>query len=183
MTRLLHNVFALVLTLVSATAFAGAVSAKGRAVLNSCGYYSTQNAEVTLRYRNDWVSAGSKVYLLYGWGEYVSGTTNIRTDWQYYKELEVPETLDPVTGYRTYTWNVTVTGIIGARSSSTYFGHFDFVWKVVYPDGAGEYYEKGNSSTYGYYAANFSQLERPCTSDGNFIGTPTSLPITSVVKW
>lgn len=172
MNRLLRNVFALVLMFVSATAFAAETTAQARAVLRSCGYYSSQEVEVGLSYKNTTLPWGTSVELLYGWGGYEGSTV---FDWRNSTSIAAPATAP-------YTWGVTVTSQIAARSSPTFFEHIDFVWKVSLPDGS-VFYEKGNNSTYGYYKADFSQVQRPCTSTAGFIGTPTALTVTSVVKW
>lgn len=174
MNRLLRNVFALVLMFVSSTAFAAQTTAQARAVLRSCGYYSTQEVEVGLSYQNTTLPWGTSVELHYGWGGYESSPTN-PFDWRDSTSVAVPATAP-------YTWGVTVTKQIAARSSPVFFEHIDFVWKVSLPDGS-VFYEKGNNSTWGYYKADFSQVARPCTSTAGFIGTPTSLAVTSVVKW
>lgn len=172
MNRLFRNVFALVLMLFSSSAFAAETYVQARAVLHSCGYYSTQEVEVGLSYVNTGLPWGTSVYLVYGWG----GTEGSNVfDWRNTTTVQAPATAG-------YTWGTTVTSQIAARSSPTFFEHIDFVWKVVLPDGS-EFYEKGNNSTYGYYKSVFSQLERPCTSDAGFIGTPAPLAVTSVVKW
>lgn len=173
MNRLLRNVLALVLMFVSASAFAAeSTSVQARAVLHSCGYYSSQEVEVSLSYYNDTLPWGTSVELLYGWGG-TEGSTVF--DWRNSTSIAAPATAG-------YTWGVTVTSQIAARSSPTFFEHIDFVWKVTLPGGS-VFYVKGNSSTYGYYKADFSQLQRPCTSDAGFIGTPAPLTVTSVVKW
>ncbi|AKQ64700.1 hypothetical protein A176_001612 [Myxococcus hansupus] len=159
-------VFALLLT--STSALAGAQWVQARTVLNTCGYFSTSQAEIRLTYRNDDLPWGTSVFLIYGWG----GST---FDW-----APSPQTVE-VPAVAPYHWGTTVTGVIRSRSSTQYT-HLNYVWKVVLPDGH-EFYEKGNDSTYGYYAADFSQVPMPCTQTaGTFIGNPTPLTITTVVK-
>lgn len=174
MNRLLRNVFALALMLCSAAAFAGDTYVQARAVTHSCSYYSTQNVEVTLSYVNTGLPWGTSVNLMYGWGG-ASGAGSTPFDWQNTTTVAAPATAP-------YTWGTTVTSIIAARSSSQYYANIDFVWQVTLPDGS-VFYEKGNSSTYGYYLADFSQLPRPCVSDSSFIGTPQPLTVTTVEKW
>lgn len=172
MTRALRNVLTLALMMVSSSAFAAETWVQARAVLHSCGYYSSSEVEVGLSYRNYNLPWGTSVYLVYGWGG-TSGGTPI--SWENTTTVQAPATAG-------YTWGTTVTSTIAARSSSKFYESINFVWKVVLPDGS-EFYEKGNDSTWGYYDANFSQLPRPCVSDSNFIGTPQALVVNSIVKW
>jgi hypothetical protein len=170
---------ALVLVLSSATALAAEwTTAQARAVTHSCGYYSTQEVEVGLTYFNDnsaEVPWGTSVSLHYGWGGYTSnGSTNTPFTWDATNTVQANATAG-------YTWSATVTSTIAARSSNKFYDAINFVWKIVRPDGSVTY-KKGNTSTYGYYNASFASLQRPCTN-GGFIGTPTALSVTSVVKW
>jgi hypothetical protein len=181
MIRSLRSMLALALVLVSATSMAAeSQSVQARTVSYSCGYYSTQAAEVTLSYTNTnsaEVPWGTSVYLVYGWGGYTSsGSTNTPFTWDNTVTVEAPATAG-------YTWGITVTGTIAARSSNKFVNAINFVWKIVRPDGS-VIYKKGNTSTNGYYNASFANLLPPqCTSTGGFIGTPTALTVTSVVKW
>lgn len=172
MSRLPRHALVLALLLTSSSALAGEQWVKARTVLNTCGYFSTSQAELTFSYRNQDLPWGTSVFLIYGWGG-TSGTTPF--DWAPAAvTVEAPATAP-------YHWGTTVTGVIRARSSTSYTS-INYVWKVVLPDGS-EFYEKGNGSTYGYYAADFSQVPMPCTTtSGTFIGTPTPLTITTVVK-
>lgn len=179
MTRPLRSLLALALLLTSATSLAyESTSVQARAVLNSCGYYSTQSVEVGLTYFNNdntEVPWGTNVYLVHGWGGYTStGTTNVRFTWENTTTVQAP-------AVASYTWGITVTSTIAARSSPKFYDAIDFVWKIVRPDGS-VLYKKGNASTYGYYAASFANLPRPCTT-GGFIGTPAPLSVTSVEQW
>ncbi|MCE9671665.1 hypothetical protein LY474_28045 [Myxococcus stipitatus] len=168
MSRFSSRALVLALLFTSTSAFAGSQWVEARTVLNTCGYFSTAQAEVTLTYRNDDLPWGTSVFLIYGWG----GST---FDW-----APAPQTVE-VPAVAPYHWGTKVTSVIRARSSTEYTS-INYVWKVVLPDGH-EFYEKGNGSTYGYYAANFSQVPMPCTNTaGTFIGTPTPLIITTVVK-
>ncbi|HZI11014.1 MAG TPA: hypothetical protein VE153_11545 [Myxococcus sp.] len=178
MIRSLRSMLALVLVLVSASSLAAeSTSAQARAVTHSCGYYSTQEVEVGLTYFNNnsaEVPWGTSVYLVYGWGGYTSGSTNVPFTWDTTNTVQASATAG-------YTWGITVTSTIAARSSPKYYDAINFVWKIVRPDGS-VLYKKGNTSTYGYYNASFANLQRPCTN-GGFIGSPTPLTVTSVVKW
>jgi hypothetical protein len=172
MSRLSRHALVLALLLTSTSALAGEQYVKARTVLNTCGYFSTSQAEITFSYKNLDLPWGTSVFLIYGWGN-TSGTTPFAWAPQPVT-VEAPATAP-------YHWGVTVTGVIRARSSTEY-KNINYVWKVVLPDGS-EFYEKGNGSTYGYYSADFSQVAMPCTNtSGQFIGTPTPLPITTVVK-
>ncbi len=176
MLRSLRSMLALVLMLSSATAFAGDTWVKARAVLHSCGYYSTQEVEVGLTYRNYNLPWGTAVHLVYGWGGYTSSSpSNIPFTWENTKTVQAAASAS-------YTWSTTVTSTIAARSSPKFYDSIDFVWKVVLPDGS-EFYEKGNTSTYGHYAASFANVPRPCVSSAGFIGTPQALTVTTVEKW
>lgn len=176
MVRSLRSMFALVLLLASATAFAGQTWVQARAVTHSCGYYSTQNVEVTLDYQNQGLPWGTSVYLVYGWGGYTStGSSNVPFTWDQSKSI-------PVSASAPYTWRATVTSNIAVRSSPKFYDSINFVWRVVLPDGS-EFYEKGNTSTFGYYAASFANVPRPCVSTSGFIGTPQALNVVSVEKW
>jgi hypothetical protein len=172
MTSLVRAVLALVLMLLSTSAFASQTTAQARAVTHSCGYYSTQEVEVGLTYQNANLPWGVSVYLVYGWGGTQSGAP---FTWDNTNTLLVSASAP-------YTWSTTVTSTIAARSSPKFYESITFVWKVVYADGS-EFWDKGNTSTWGYYDANFSQVQRPCTSSAGFIGTPTSLVVNSIVKW
>ncbi len=179
MIRSLRSLLALCLLLTGATSLAYEyTSVQARAVLNSCGYYSTQSVEVGLTYYNNdntQVPWGTNVYLVYGWEGYTStGTGNVRFTWENTNTVQAPATAG-------YTWGVAVTGTIAARSSPKFYDTIDFVWKIVRPDGS-VIYKKGNASTNGYYATSFANLPRPCTT-GGFIGTPTALTVTTVEKW
>ncbi|AGC41772.1 hypothetical protein MYSTI_00421 [Myxococcus stipitatus DSM 14675] len=168
MSRLSHPALMFALLLASTSALGGSQWVQARTVLNTCGYFSTSQAELTLTYRNDDLPWGTSVFLIYGWGG--SGV-----DW-----APAPQTVE-APAVAPYHWGTTVTGVIRARTSTQYTS-LNYVWKVVLPDGH-EFYEKGNGSTYGYYAADFSQVPMPCTTTaGTFVGTPTSLNITTVVK-
>lgn len=176
MNRLLRSVLALVLTFVSATAFAGETAVQARAVTYSCQYYSAQEVEVGLSYRNYDLPWGTSVYLVYGWGGTVSsGGVSTPIAWDNTTTVTAPATA-------AYTWGTTVRGQITYRSSPKYYKHIDFVWKVVLPNGS-EFYEKGNDSSFGYYAGDFSGIARPCTTSGGYTTTPEALTVTSVVKW
>lgn len=171
MTKVSSRVLLLALMLTSTSALAGEQWVQARAILNSCGYFSNAQVEVTLSYRNQDLPWGTSVYLIYGWG---GGTTTTSFDW-----APQPTTVQaPATA--PYHWGTKVTSIFRARSSTTY-SSINYVWKVVLPDGT-EFYEKGNGSTYGYYAADFTAVPVPCVNDGQFIGTPQPLAITTVVK-
>lgn len=50
------------------------------------------------------------------------------------------------------------------------------------PNGS-EFYEKGNTSAFGCYAADFSELARPCTSTRGYTYPPEPLTVTSIEKW
>jgi hypothetical protein len=173
MSRISRHALVLALLLTSTSALAADQWVKARTVLNTCGYFSTSQAEITFSYRNNDLPWGTSVYLIYGWGG-TSGTTPF--DWS-----PQPTTVEaPATA--PYHWGTTVVGVIRARSSMPQYTNINYVWKVVLPDGH-TFYEKGNDSIYGYYAADFSQVPMPCTNtSGAFIGTPTPLAITTVVK-
>ncbi|NMO13953.1 hypothetical protein HPC49_08845 [Pyxidicoccus fallax] len=173
MSRLSRHALVLALLLTSTSALAGDQWVKARTVLNTCGYFSTSQAEITLTYRNQDLPWGTSVFLIYGFGGSTSPTTTF--DW-----APQPTTVEApaVAGWH---WEATVVSVIRARSSTQY-NNINYVWKVVLPDG-NVFYEKGNSSTYGYYSADFSHVPMPCTNvTGQFIGTPTPLAITTVVK-
>jgi hypothetical protein len=172
MTVLLRSLLAAVL-FVSSTALASETWAEGRKVLHSCVYASSYEVEVSLSYRNYTLPWGTSVFLIYGWGGNV--TNGSPFDWENTQTLTVSASAP-------YTWSTTVRATTATRSSPKYYEHLDFVWKVVLPNGT-EFYEKGNASTWGYYAADVSQMPAPCVSDSNFIGTPQALTVTSVVKW
>lgn len=172
MTAVSSRALVLALMLTSTTALAGEQWVQARAILNSCGYFNNAQVEVTLSYRNLDLPWGTSVYLIYGWGGSSSPGTSF--DWQ-----PQPTTVEaPATA--PYYWGTKVTTIFRARSSTQY-SNINYVWKVVLPDG-NVFYEKGNDSTYGYYAADFSAIPVPCVNDGQFIGTPQPLTITTVVK-
>jgi hypothetical protein len=173
MTSLLRTVLALVLLFTSSSALASETWAEGRKVLHSCIYASSYEAEVTLSYRNYTLPWGTSVSLIYGWGGTVLNGGPF--DWENTQTLAVSASAP-------YTWSATVRGTTSTRSSPKYYEHIDFVWKVVLPNGT-EFYEKGNGSTWGYYAADVNNMPAPCVSDSNFIGTPQPLTITSIVKW
>jgi hypothetical protein len=176
MNRFLRNVFALVLLCVSATAFAGETSARARAVTYSCMYYSAQAVEVELSYLNYDLPWGTSVILTYGWGGHVSGGNgSTPVDWENTTSVNAPATAP-------YTWGATVRSNIAERSSPKYYDRIDFVWEVHLPDGS-VFYEKGNTSTWGYYAGDFSHVSNACTSTGTFNTELASIPVTSVEKW
>ncbi len=178
MNRFLRNVLALVLMCVSATAFAGGTTARARAVTYSCGYYSSQEAEVELRYVNTNLPWGTSVTLIYGWGGYYSapnGTPPNLFDWENTASKDAPATAP-------YTWGATVKSQIAARSSPKFYERLDFVWEVHLPDGS-VFYEKGNDSAWGYYVADFSDVPNSCTSTGDYNTDFSAVPVTSVVKW
>ena len=171
MTATSRRALVLALLLTSTTALAGEQWVHARAILNSCGYFSNAQVEVTLSYRNQDLPWGTSVFLIYGWG---GGTSSTAFDW-----APQPQTVEaPATA--PYHWGTKVTTIFRARSSTEY-SSINYVWKVVLPDG-NVFYEKGNGSTYGYYAANFSGIPVPCVNDGKFIGNPQPLPITTVIR-
>ncbi|MFP2933701.1 hypothetical protein ACLESO_52905 [Pyxidicoccus sp. 3LG] len=173
MSRHSRHALALALLLTSTSALAMEQWVQARTVLNSCGYFNNSQAEVTLSYRNYDLPWGTRVFLIYGWGSPPAGGST-GFDW-----APQPTTVEaPATA--PYTWGTQVKSIIRSRSSVVYT-NINYVWKVVLPDGH-EFYEKGNGSTYGYYAADFSQVPMPCSNDGSFSGTPTALTITTVVK-
>jgi hypothetical protein len=174
MTRLFRYVLALVLMFASTSALAGEQWVDARVTSFTCGYFNHQEAEVRLSYRNLDLPWGTSVYLLYGWGGYTGDSATGSFDWASTQTVEVPASSP-------YTWTTTVSSTVRARASTVYES-INFVWKVVLPDG-NVFYEKGNGSTYGYYAANFSALPVACTSDGSMVGTLQPLAITTVVKW
>jgi len=133
---------------------------------------------VGVSYRNYTLPWGTSVALVYGWGgtSWGHGNPSTRFDWANTQTVAVSASAP-------YTWSATVTSIISTRSGSWLYDELDFVWKVTLPNGF-TFYEKGNGSTWGYYAAGLSAVqERPCVNDSNFIGTPTPLVVTSVEKW
>ncbi|WAM28694.1 hypothetical protein [Myxococcus sp. NMCA1] len=157
----------------SSTALASETWVQGRAVLHACVYASAYEAHLELNYRNYSLPWGTSVYLIHGWGGLNSF---VPFDWENTQTIEVSASAP-------YTWSTTVTSIISNRTSPKWYEHFDFVWKVVLPNGH-EFYEKGNGSTWGYYAASLLDItERPCTSDGNFVGPYYPLSVTSIEKW
>jgi hypothetical protein len=173
MSRFSRHALVLSLLLTSTSALAGSQWVQARTVLNTCGYFSTSQAEITLTYRNDDLPWGTRVFLIYGWGG--SSGPSSTFDW-----APAPQTVE-VPAVAPWHWGTTVTGVIRSRSSTQYTS-INYVWKVVLPDGH-EFYEKGNGSTYGYYAADFSQVPMPCTTTaGTFVGNATPLTITTVVK-
>ncbi|WP_164000333.1 hypothetical protein [Pyxidicoccus caerfyrddinensis] len=173
MTVFSRNGLALLLFFVSSSAMASEQWVQGRVVLHSCVYASSYEAELNLSYRNYTLPWGTSVYLIHGWG----GLDNfVPFDWDNTQTLAVSASAP-------WTWSITVRSNISNRSSPKWYEHFDYVWKVVLPNGT-EFYEKGNGSTWGYYAANLSDVtQRPCTSDGNFVGPTYPLTVTSVEKW
>ncbi|MFP2904639.1 hypothetical protein ACLESD_06190 [Pyxidicoccus sp. 3LFB2] len=179
MNRLLRNVFALVVMLVSVTAFAGETRARARGVTYSCMYYSAQEAEVELSYVNTGLPWGTSVTLIYGWGGSVSpggGAPPYLVDWENTTATDAPATAP-------YTWGTTVKGQTASRGSpSKSYNRLDFVWEVHLPDGS-VFYEKGNNSTWGYYLADVSSVPKPCTSTGGFNTELQPVPVTSVEKW
>jgi len=172
MASLLRNVLAVLLVFASSSALAAETWAEGRKVLHSCVYASSYEAEVSLHYRNYTLPWGTSVYLVQGWGGYDNGTP---IDWENTQTHAVSASAP-------WTWSITLRAGVSWRSSPKWYEHIDFVWKVVLPDGS-EFYEKGNGSTWGYYAGDISQLPAPCVSDSNFIGDPQPLPVSSIEKW
>ncbi|MCP3098818.1 hypothetical protein LZ198_08010 [Myxococcus sp. K15C18031901] len=173
MNRIARNILAVGLLLVSSSALASEQWADGRAVLHSCVYASSYEAEVRMSYRNFTLPWGTSVYLIHGWGGMSNG---VAIDWDNTQTVEAPASAP-------WTWTTTVRSTISTRSGTKWYTHFDYVWKVVLPDG-NVFYEKGNGSTFGYYSANLQDItERPCTSDSSFIGAPFALTITSIEKW
>lgn len=178
MSRFLRSVLALAVLCVSATAFAGETSARARAVTYSCGYYSSQEAEVELSYRNYDLPWGTWVTLIYGWGGKVLAGGDAPPNyfaWENTSAKEAPATAP-------WTWGTTVRSQIAARSSPKYYEQVDFVWEVHLPDGS-VFYEKGNTSALGSYKADFSGVPNACTSTGDFNTALQPVPVTSVVKW
>lgn len=172
MTAPAGRLLALALFLTSSTSFAIEQWADGRAVLHSCLYASSYEAEVRMSYRNLTLPWGTSVSLIHGWGGFNNG---VAFDWDDTQTLDVPASAP-------WTWAVTLRKTISTRSSPKWYEHFNYVWKVVLPDGT-VLYEKGNDSAWGYYSADLRDIaQRPCTSDNNFIGPPFALTITSVVK-
>ena len=173
MTFFSRKVLALLVFFMSSTALASETWVQGRAVLHACVYASSYEAQLELNYRNYSLPWGTSVYLIHGWGGLNSF---VPFDWENTQTIEVSASAP-------YTWSTTVTSIISNRTSPKWYEHFDFVWKVVLPNGH-EFYEKGNGSTWGYYAASLLDItERPCTSDGNFVGPFYPLSVTSIEKW
>ncbi|ATB46614.1 hypothetical protein MYMAC_002219 [Corallococcus macrosporus DSM 14697] len=168
-----RKVLALLAFFMSSTALAGETWVQGRATLHACVYAHTYEAQVELNYRNYDLPWGTSVYLIYGWG----GLNNfVPYDWEDTQTIEVFASAP-------WTWSTTVTSIISTRTTPKWAEHIDFVWKVVLPNGH-EFYEKGNNSTWGYYAASLLDIaDRPCTSDGNFVGPMYPLSVTSIEKW
>lgn len=173
MTSALRKVLALALFFASTSAVAIEQWADGRAVLHACVYAHSYEAEIRMSYRNYTLPWGTSVYLIHGWGGLDNG---VAITWDNTQTVAVPASSP-------WTWTVTVRSIISTRTTPKWYEHFDYVWKVVLPNGT-EFYEKGNGSTYGYYSANLLDItSRPCTSDGSFIGAPFALGITSVEQW
>ena len=164
-------VLALGLMLASSTALAGEQWAQARLTSFTCGYWSYTGAEVGLSYRNQDLPWGTSVYLRYGWAG-IDGYTPF--DWADQREIEVSASAP-------YTWSTTVSRAILGRGGPR-FHSINFVWRVVLPNGH-EFYEKGNDSTWGFYDANFSQVSSQCSSTNDFVGVPTPLAITTVVRW
>ncbi|MFP2928139.1 hypothetical protein ACLESO_23650 [Pyxidicoccus sp. 3LG] len=175
MTALSRNALALLAALsVSTSAMASETWVDGRAVLHACVYAYSYEAEVSLSYRNYTLPWGTSVYLIYGWGGI---SNNVPMDWDNTQTLTVSASAP-------YTWSATVRSIFSNRTTpQNRYDHVDFVWKVVLPNGF-TFYEKGNGSTWGYYSAALSGItDRPCSSDGSFIGPMFPLTVTSVEKW
>ena len=178
MIALLRNVFAVAFLLLSSSALASETWTQGRVILRQCDYAFDYVAEVGLSYRNYTLQWGTSVELVYGWGGISWGysTPNTPFDWANTQTIPVPASAP-------YTWSTTVTSVISTRSGSYSYDQINFVWKVTLPNGY-VFYEKGNGSTWGFYAASLSAVQnRPCVNDGQFIGTPTPLVVTSVERW
>ncbi|MFP2957833.1 hypothetical protein ACLEPN_08380 [Myxococcus sp. 1LA] len=174
MTLFSRNVLALLAFFMSSTALAAETWAQGRVTLHACVYAHTYEAQVELNYRNYDLPWGTSVYLIHGWGGIDNETTTF--DWDNTQTIEVFASAP-------WTWSTTVSSIVSTRTGTRRYEHLDFVWKVVLPNGH-EFYEKGNNSTWGYYAASLASVgERPCTSDGNFVGPMYPLSVPSIVKW
>ncbi|AKQ67896.1 hypothetical protein A176_004808 [Myxococcus hansupus] len=173
MTFFSRKVLSLLVFLMASSATAAETWVQGRKVLHACVYAHSYEAEVNLSYRNHDLPWGTSVFLIYGWG----GQNNfVPYDWENEQTLEVFASAP-------WTWSTTVHGITSTRTTPKWAEHLDFVWKVVLPNGH-VFYEKGNHSTWGYYAANLNTVgEIPCTSDGNFVGPTYPLTVTSVEKW
>lgn len=163
-------VLVLGLMLASTPSLAGEMWAQARLTSHSCGYWNHTDAEVGLSYRNYDLPWGTSVYLIYGWAGSYAGTF----DWQDQQEIEVFASAP-------YTWSTTVSRSILGRGGPV-FKSINFVWRVVLPNGH-EFYEKGNNSTWGFYDANFSQVTSKCSEDGNPVGVPTPLAITTIERW
>jgi hypothetical protein len=178
MTSLPRNALAVSLLFASSSALASETWAQGRKVLSSCDYAYAYSVEVTLSYKNDTLPSGSSVFLVYGWdGGYLNydGQNRPPFDWDFRQTVAA-------TSSGPFTWSGTVSAVTSTRTGTLYYSNLDFVWKVVRPDGS-EFYDKGNASTWGYYAAVLDgTMQAPCTYSG-FVGTPVPLPVMSVVKW
>jgi len=180
MTSLLRNVLALAFLFVSSSALASEQWVQGRVVLRECLYAFDYFAEVNLSYRNYSLPWGTSVELIHGWGGSSwsqSGGPITQFDWANTQTL-------PVSASAPYTWSATVSSIISERNDPWWnYDQLQFVWKVNLPNGH-TFYEKGNSSTWGYYTVSFSQIQdRPCTNGSTVIGTPTPLTVDDVEKW
>ena len=171
MVGFLRVVLVLGLMLASTPALAGEQWVQARVTSFTCGYWSYSGAEVGLSYRNHDLPWGTSVYLIHGW----AGTDGYTPfDWANRQEIEVAASAP-------YTWSATVSRQIQGRGGPI-FKSINFVWRVVLPDGH-EFYEKGNASTWGFYDANFSQVPSQCSKTNDYVGVPTPLTITDVVRW
>ncbi|WP_426750386.1 hypothetical protein [Myxococcus sp. Y35] len=173
MTSISRKALTLLVFFMASSASAAEMWAEGRSVLHACDYGYAYEAQVNLSYRNYDLPWGTSVYLIYGWGGLDSF---VPFDWENEQTIEVFASAP-------WTWSTTVTSITSNRTSPKWYEHLDHVWKVVLPNGH-VFYEKGNSSTWGYYSASLLSIaERPCTSNGDFVGPMYPLTVTTVEKW
>jgi hypothetical protein len=123
---------------------ASEIEVQARSFNYSCNYYSTTVSQLKLTYQNQDLPWGVKVFVVYGFeGRDLSGLKPIDFQWKNTGEKEIFAS-------GAFQWQGEFEWNAYNRGQSYWLDGFDFVIKIVYPEGAISW-EKGSQS---YFKAN-----------------------------
>ena len=139
-----------------ALGFEKSVKAEAR-VIETCEYFTTWTGEFVVTYMNNSLRWGTTLDLVYGFHGWTSDTNGQTRDWILTKNSRL-------TAIAPYTWSTSVSEPVAVRSQR-WFNQFSFVIKVTNPDRS-IYYEKPNTTSFGYFNTNFlDEAGHGCSAD------------------
>jgi hypothetical protein len=161
MGKLAFSVFAFLL--LSIAGQSQEVTAKGRRLFHSCGYFSSIEGEFEVRFKNLPVTHVQKAILHYGFGgeqaDYFHNNQPpymSRFIWDVSSIKEVEFIMEP-----SGEWVTQFSAGLAYRSSPKHYDRLQFVIALETPNGARRYY-RGSQTSMGYYEADLTKVSRDC---------------------